>query len=797
MLKNYLKIALRNFWKEKEYSLINVLGLTIGISASMFILLYIQDELSYDAFHEKGDRIYRITESFKNGEGYTQTASSPYLIAPLLAEQSAAVEDYTRIAWGPDRYILKFGDQKFEETGFNFVDANFFETFSIPLIQGQAEEVLQRPGSIVLSEDKAREYFGTADPLGKELTVVEGFNGIELKAEVTGVMKNMPHNMHFHYDMLMPMATAEDSIMNGMQQSWGWTSQYSYIVLGKGQDVEQVKPLLSQIQKENSPEWFQEWAYFGLQPMQDIHLHSSLKDEIQANGDIKYIYIFGVVALLILLIACVNYMNLATSRAMNRAKEVGLRKVIGARRQQLLFQFLSESMTISFIAFLLAIVMIPLLMPYFNAITGKQIAFSWLDKPQMFITGMGIALLVGLLAGIYPALFLAGFQPVKVLQGVMSKHGSQSLALRKGLVVGQFTVSIVLIISMFVIFNQWQYLRSKKLGIETEQMLLIPFQSQQRVDTYHAFKNELKQHPAIVNVTATNKDPLSVFSNYRNFNLEGQDESYTIPYIAVDRDFFDTYGTEIVEGRGFVDYQSDSASTIILNEAAVSLLGLENPVGAKVQFSENYQPTIVGVVKDFHFESLYSEIRPMYFYHTAESFGTMCVRVRPGQVDKALTHLEDRWKAFSYEESFQYSFLDEAINRQYEAEARVMSVFTTAAGLAIFIACLGIIGLAAFSATQRKKEISIRKVLGAQVSQILALLTKEFLYLILAAIIIATPIAYFLMSKWLQDFAYRVPIHWWVFLLAGGIALLIAFVTVSLQSLKAATSNPVNALRND
>lgn len=796
MLKNYLKIALRNFWKEKGYSLINILGLAIGITTSMFILLFIQDELSYDNFHAKGDRIYRINESFKNGDSYTKTASSPYSIAQLMAENSAAVEDYTRIAWGPDRYILKHGDEKFEESGFTFVDANFFETFSVPLIQGRASQVLVNPNSLVISEEKAQQYFGNEDPIGKHVTVTEGFRGIEMEAQITGVMEKMPHNMHFHYDLLMPMAAAEDSIMNGMQQSWGWTSQYSYIVLGEGQDVENVKPLLRELQLEHSPEWFQEWAFFDLQPMPEIHLHSDLKDEMEANGDMQYLFIFGIVAFFILILACINYMNLATARAMNRSKEVGLRKVIGAQRKQLLMQFLSESITISVLAFLVSVIFLELLLPYFNQLTGKELALSWLRQPQLLLTGLGITLFVGLLAGSYPAVFLAGFQPVKVLKGALSRYGKGSLALRKGLVVLQFSVSIVLIIGMFVIYNQWEYLRAKKLGIQTEQMLLVPFQSQRLIDNYRSFKAQLKQNPSVINVTATNKDPLSVFSSYNNFSLEGEeDQQYTLPQVAGDQDFFDTYGAEIVDGRGFTNYQTDSARVIILNESAVEFIGLENPVGQKVVFSDTYQPTIVGVVKDFHFESLHNKIRPMYFYHSKNNYGTMSVRIGPENVDRTIAFLEKTWKDFQFEEAFTYTFLDEAINQRYLAEARFMRIFSIAAGLGILIACLGIIGLAAFSATQRKKEIGIRKVLGATVSQIALLLSKDFIILVGISFFIAAPIAYWAMSKWLANFAYQIQLSPFHFIVAGVASILIAWLAVGYQSIRAGLVNPVNSLK--
>ncbi|MBK7871977.1 MAG: ABC transporter permease [Saprospiraceae bacterium] len=606
MWKNYLKIALRNFWNQRLYSLINVFGLAIGLAAGIFIFLYVQDELSYDQIHSKGDRIYRLTETFKNGDDVTTTAMTPYKIAPLLAEASPAVEAFTRLdtdAGRGETQIIKYGDKKIETQAITFADSNFFEVFSFPLLQGNAKTVLTNPNTVVLSKTQASLIFDQEDPMGKVIAIKDSYSNNSYDAVVTGIMKDMPHNVHFHYDILVSKATG-DIIIPQRMDHWGWTSQYSYIILKEGHDIAEVESVMAEVKKKNAPDWFNEWCSFGTQALTDIHLHSNLKDEIEMNGNISNIYIFSIIGIFILLIASINYMNLATARAASRAREVGMRKVIGAQYRQLVRQFLVESMLITFLAFVVALLLANLLLPLFNNLTGKTLAFNDVVKPNMLLIWIGISIVIGLIAGSYPAFFMASFKPIKVLKGLFSKTGSQTLILRKALVVIQFSISIALIVGILVIFSQWEYLRTKRLGINTEQMLMLPIRSQRVLNNYQTLKQEIQRTPGVLGVTATSKTPVSVFSNYNVFDVTKEDDDYTLPIIGIDEDFTNIYSAEIVEGRAFRNFQLDSNS-VLLNEAAVKLIGIENPIGQILKFGNTYQPTVVGVLKDFNFESLH------------------------------------------------------------------------------------------------------------------------------------------------------------------------------------------------
>lgn len=798
MFKNHLKIALRNFQKHRLFSLVNVLGLAIGLTAGMFILLYVQDERSYDQFHEKGQRIYRLTETFKNGEEFTTTAMTPYKIAPLLADYSSAVEAFTRLdtdAGSGETQVLRYGEKKFETSSMTYVDSNFFEVFSFPLLKGNPKTVLLAPYTLVLSQTQADKIFPEEDPIGKVLKVQDAFDERSYDATVTGVMADMPHNAHFHYDILVSKKTGDIMIPDRMEH-WGWTSQYSYIVLKEGHEIAEVERAMAEVKKKNAPDWFNEWCSFGTQPLLDIHLRSNIKDEIEANGNLSNVYIFSIVGLFILLIACINYMNLATARAANRAREVGMRKVIGAHYLQLVRQFLLESILVAFLALLIAKVLALSLLPAFNQLTAKTLDFRALINPQSTVLWTGIVLLLGILAGSFPAFFLSSFKPMVVLKGLFSKTGNQTLLLRKGLVVLQFVISIALIVGMLVVFEQWSFLRNKRLGIETEQMLLLPIRSQKMLRNYTTFKKEALQNPNVIGVCASSKTPLSVFSSYGVFDVKSDNDDFTVPGVGIDEDFIAVYGTQLVEGRNFRTFAADS-NAILLNEAAVKFTGLKQALGQVLKFDNTYQPTVVGVLKDFNFESLHNEIQPMYFYPSRGNLSTITVRIGPKKVQETIDQLKKTWEKMELAESFSFSFLDEDINRRYEAEVRFLQVFTVLSALAIFIACLGLFGLAAFSAEQRTKEIGIRKVLGASVAGITALLAKDFLKLILIAVVVASPLAWYFMRQWLQDFAYHIDIQWWMFAVAGVLAVGIAFLTIGFQSVKAALMNPVKSLRSE
>lgn len=798
MYQNYLKIALRNFWKQGLFSMVNVLGLAIGLVAGIFILLYVQDEKSYDRFHQQGERIYRLTETFKNGEEFTSTAMTPYKIAPLLAAASPAVESFTRLdinAGSDGIQIIEHGDKKVESKAITFADSNFFEVFSFPLLKGNPQKVLKDPNTLVLSESQAAAIFGGKDPIGEAVKIKDGYSERTYQAMVSGVMADMPHNSHFHYDFLVSKATGDILIPNRINQ-WGWTSQYSYIVLKEGHSIAEVVRDMKQVKEKNAPDWFIEWCNFDAQPLLDIHLKSNLKDEVEANGSAANVSIFSLVGLFILLIACINYMNLATARAATRAREVGMRKVIGANYLQLVRQFLGESILVASFALVLALILALLLLPGFNQLTGKTLSTQAILNPRSLLIWSSLVVALGILAGSFPAFFLASFKPIKVLKGLFSKSGQQTLILRKALVVLQFSISIVLIIGMLVVYQQWDFLRNKRMGITTEQMLMLPIRSQKMLAQYPTFKKEVLQQANVLGVTASSKTPLTVFSSYGIFDVKSDADDYTVPGVGIDEDFAKVYGLEVTAGRNFYNFTADSNS-VLLNEAAVKMIGVQEPLGQVLKFDDRYQPKVVGVLKDFNFESLHKDIQPMYFYPTTGNLNTISVRIGPNNIQETLAQLEKSWNALGLSESFSFTFLDDDINKRYEAEMRFLQVFTVLSALAIFIACLGLFGLAAFTAEQRTKEIGIRKVLGASVLGITNLLAKDFLKLILIATIIASPVAYYFMQQWLADFAYRIDIKWWMFGLAAALALGIALLTISFQSIKAALANPMKSLRSE
>lgn len=798
MYQNYLKIALRNFWKQGLFSIVNVLGLAIGLVAGIFILLYVQDEKSYDHFHQKRERIYRITETFKNGEEYTITAMTPDKIAPLLTAASPAVETFTCLetdAGSREIQIIEYGDKKVESKAITFADSNFFGVFSFPLLKGNPQKVLKDPNTLVLSQSQAKGIFGTKDPIGEVLKIKDSYSERTYQAMVTGVMADMPHNSHFHYDFLVSKVTG-NALMPYRLGNWGWTSQYSYIVLRAGHSIAEVERAMKQVKEKNAPDWFVEQCNFGIQPLTDIHLRSNVKDEIEANGSAANVSIFSLVGLFILLIACINYMNLATARAATRAREVGMRKVIGAHYLQLVRQFLGESILVAGFSLVLALILALLLLPGFNQLTGKTMHIQDIINPRSLLIWSSLVMVLGVLAGSFPAFFLASFQPIKVLKGLFSKSGQQTLLLRKALVVLQFSISIALIVGMLVVYQQWDFLRNKRLGITTDQMVMLPIRSQKMVKQYPTFKKEILRHSNVLAVTASSKTPLSAFVSYNVFDIKSDADDYTMPGVGIDEDFAKVYGLELAAGRNFYNFSADSNS-VLLNEAAVKLIGVKEPLGLALKFGGSFQPKVVGVFKDFNFESLHQNIQPMFFYHTTGDYNTITVRIGPANVQETLAQLEKSWNAMGLSQSFSFTFLDDDINLHYEAERRFFQVFTVLSALAIFIACLGLFGLAAFTAEQRTKEIGIRKVLGASVAGITRLLAQDFLKLILIATLLASPIAYYFMQKWLADFAYHINIEWWMFVLAAALAIGIALLTIGFQSIKAALANPMKSLHSE
>lgn len=795
MLKNYLKIAIRQLWRNKFYSFINVSGLAIGLASCLLIVLYVQHELSYDQFHKNKDRIYRITEEFKTGDGVMETGLTPYKLAPDLKNKFPEIREVVRIDYDLEKFVIKYGDKKFLEESITSADTSFFTFFSFPLLKGNPQTVLRDPYTVAISNEQAKKYFTGEDPMGKILEFVDARSYKSFQAKVTGVFQTMPQNSHFHKDFILSKATA-DILIPERKEELGWTSHFSYLLLSPGANPEKLEKAINQyIFREYPKDVIGWWSHFSLQSINDIHLRSNLKEELEPNGDIAYVYIFSGIALFLILLASINYMNLATARAAGRAKEVGVRKAIGAMKKQLIYQFLLESIIITSSALLLAALIAQFSLPLFNQLSGKEITINFLNL-RLLGTIIAATLLIGIFSGSYPAFFLSSIEPVKVLKGEFSKAGYKSLLLRRGLVVLQFSISIILIVGTIIIYTQWNYLQTKKLGIDSEQVLIVHAETNKILSKYETLKNELIRNPDIISVTASRKNLTSRFGNYTTVTLKGQEKGTSIPWTFVDPNFFKAFNIPIVKGSDFPHQSSrDSNVNFVLNESAAKLLGV-TAAGTEMQ-AIGRKGKVTGIAKDFHFESLHAEISPTVFIPAFTDLNYIAIKINTNNFKKTIKSIEQEFRRIDQEAIFKYSFLNEDITNLYKTEARFFGVFITFSSLAIFIACLGIFGLASFTASRRTKEIGIRKVLGASVQNITLLLTKEFMRLVIIANLIAWPVAYFFMRKWLEDFPYRIDPGIWMFLLAATIALLIATITVSFQAIKAAIANPVKSLRTE
>jgi putative ABC transport system permease protein len=803
MVKNYLITAFRNLLKYKSITFINISGLAIGMTCCILILVYVQYELSYDRFHPDADRLFRVVWSSENPQTRT-----PHPMAQAMVAEFPEVESAVSISpiWGPaltrPKIPLRYGEKRFEEPGVYSADSTFFEVFSFPLKQGNPRTALKEPLGIVITAEMAQKYFGSVDPLGKTLKVGEE----ETEFHVTGVMENIPANSHFHFDFLISYVTLKYR-ETGEYYTWADFGHYNYVRLKKGADAGTVEvkiPVWVPKYLDWPPEGIEELQQgrigFRLQPLSDIHLFSKLRWELEANSDIAYIYIFSATAFFILLLACINFVNLATARSSKRVREVGMRKVLGGTRGQLVGQFLGESLLISLISLLLSLALIELLLPPFNAFTGKPLAIHYFSSAAVLAGLGGIILLVGILAGIYPAFYLSAFQPVYVLKGKLPGKFS-NVTFRRVLVAAQFVIAITLIAGTGIVSSQLTYLRHKNLGFEPQQVLVIPLKNNDSLrERCEAIKGELLQYPGILAASAVSNVPGERFNqNPVHWPSDSAGRQVEVSEARVDPDFFQTLGIEIAAGRGFSkEYPSDVENAFMLNETAARQFGWENAVGQELIWYDDEvtrRAAVIGVVKDFHFQSLHKNIEPLLFQVMPSEFNYLLVKISAGQVSGALSFMETKWKAFDPNSSFEYSFLDEDFSRLYRAEERMESIFSAFTLLTLFIACLGLFGLVSFMVEQRTREIGIRKVLGASVSGLVLLFSKEFALLILAANIIAWPLAFFSMNRWLQDFAYRIDIGWQIFALAGALALFIALLTVSYQAIRAAIANPVESLR--
>ncbi len=798
MFKNYFKVALRNMLKFKGYSFINISGLVIGLVTCILILLYVQDELSYDKFHPNVEQIYRVTtEEVKDGN-FMHEANSFGPVAPALLNDFPEIEQAVRFF--PYSLAVKRDEQgRFQEDGFAFADSTFFEMFSFKFRMGVPETALESPYAIVLTEKTAQKYFGNENPIGQVLTVEDQYD-----FKVTGVVE-LPANSHIQFDLLASMGSVRD-ILGWALTSWHYPPMYTYIQLPQGYKTEKMESQFPAFLGKNMGSWAPERRKLHLQPLTAIRLHSNLQNEIAPTGNIAYVYIFLTVAFFILLIACINFMNLATARSTNRAKEVGLRKVLGAQRSQLVSQFFGESMFYAFLSLILALVLVEFLMPYFNQLVEKQLDINYAENWFVLLGFIGLTFTVGLLAGSYPAALLSRFRPVKVLQGgKLTTGGSSKIQFRSVLVVLQFAISIGLIINSNVIRDQLNFIKQKNLGFSKEQIIVVPVRDEVIQQNWLSIKNTLLANSNIQNVTATSTIPGIDRDMDFPIKLEGMTEyvAWNMPTMLVDHDFLKTFEMEIVKGRDFsTAFTTDTSDAMILNEAAVSRLGWTSPLGKKlivhsVASGGDKKGRIIGVVKDFHFRTLHHKIDPLVITISplAYYYDNLAVKVSTQNIPDALAFLEATWGEIVPNRPFEYNFLDSVFEQLYRKEAKLGEIFSYFSGLAIFIGCLGLFGLTSFTAEQRTKEIGVRKVLGASVPNIVLMLSKELMALIVIAFIIASPIAYYGMSKWLQDFTYTVDISMMTFILSGLLALLIALLTVSYQAIKAALSNPVDALR--
>lgn len=805
MLSNYFKIAFRNLIKYKSFAIINITGLAVGIASCVLILLFVTDELSYDRFHSKADRIYRVHTEGRLAANEFRMAVSPAPLAFTVLEEFPEVEAVTRFRnYGYP--VFRHGDKAFSEEKVYWADSTFFNVFDATFLEGNPETALNKPDAIVLTESMRKKYFGDEPALGKIINSDRRNDFI-----VTAVIEDFPHNSHFHPDFLESLMRYQDS----MNDRWVSNNFYSYVVLKEGTSIEQFEEKLEELVLKYAAPQIEQFAgtsfeklreqgaayRFKAQPLTSIHLYSELEYDVEANSDASYVYIFSIVAVSILLIACINFMNLSTARSTTRAREVGIRKTMGSTKVKLVTQFLVESVMLTLIAVVLAIVIIKLLLPAFNGIAGKNLDFSIFDNLVSLPAIIGFAIVVGIIAGLYPAFVLTSYMPVNVLRGNTSMKG-RGAWLRSGLVVFQFGISVILFVGTFVVYNQLEFIQDKNLGFNKEQLLII-HKTDDLADRLHAFKLKVLENPNVICVTNHNSIPGGGFGNTVYQTEEGgSNENHLFWLWFADYDLLDTYKLEMAEGRFFSEEFPSDSQGVILNEKAIQAIGLQDPVGKRLvdrgrRPEDTRYMTIIGVVKDFNFESLHTEVRPMAIFPIRFNGRETAVRIGPKDIRGTISYLESTWKDFAFDQAFEFTFMDDEFARIYAAEQRTGELFTSFSILAVMIACLGLFGLAAFITEQRTKEIGVRKVMGASIGSILILLIKQFTKWVIIANIIAWPLAYFGMNKWLENFAYRIDMGWELFTLAGLISLAVAIFTVGSQVIKAASMNPAQSLRTE
>lgn len=807
MYKSYLKIAWRNLLKSKGLFAINSAGLAIGVATCLIIMLFVVDELSFDRFNEKANQMVRVVLKGKvNGEVIKEAVTAAPVAATLAAEFPEVLQATRLRSMGSPK--ISYKNTAFKNNKVAFVDPNFFEVFTLPLIQGNPATALIEPNTIVITKEQARKYFGEEDPINKILE----FTDAKEQYKVTGVIDKVPANSHFHFDLFASM----EGLAHAKENNWMESNYFNYLVLAEGTDQKEFENKLPAIikkymgpQVEQMGMSFEKFKENGneigifIQPLTDIHLHSDFasQSELEAGGDLKSVYIFGAVALFMLLIACINFMNLSTAGATKRNKEVGVKKVLGSRKNQLVQQFLTESFISTAVSMVLAVVLVLVALPFFNQLSGKGLEAAFLLNPNVLISLLILAIAITLLAGSYPAFFLSSIKPISALKNKVVS-GGRSKGIRSGLVVFQFVISASLILAIIVVNQQMSYIQNKEIGYDRDQLLVLR-DSRLLGTNENAFKNQILTDPRVQSVTMSAFVPAGPTDNNMTGVYPGQryEEVRRTIFYQVDAQYIPTMGMELVAGRNFSDKLGSDSLNVIVNETAIKIFGLEeNPLGqtltANAGNDRKETLTIIGVVKDFHFKSLHETIAPLIMLNNP--YGGLIVKGKTKDMAGLIASIENKWKSFQVEEPFSYGLLDELYNETYVREQKMGSILKIFGMLTIFVACLGLFGLVTFTAEQRVKEIGVRKVLGANVTEIVSLLSKDLIILVAISFVIAFPLGYYMMDQWLQDFAYKIEIQWWVFALAGVTTLLIAFFTMSFKTIKSALANPwIHCVQNN
>jgi len=805
MFRSYLKIARRNLFKDKSYSAINIFGLSVGMASFLLILFYVTDELSFDKFHDDYERIYRVTEVNHSENGKTEMANTYSGIGPALQNDFPEVESFVRL-YVAEVSVSNGSEKKFMESKFTYADSSFWEIFNFKLLQGDPSTALSNPFSVVLTQSMATKYFGKEDAIGEVLKVDDKFS-----YQVTGIIQDVPDNSHLSFDFLASFTSLQQLIGGYMFNNWHYPPMYTYARIPAENNLDVVEGKFPGMVEKYLGKLVAEQRGFALQPLSEIHTSTNYTNEIGKSTDLTYLYVLTTTAFLILAIACINFMNLSLAKSMGRSGEVGVRKVFGAVRKQIIIQYLGESVIVTVISSVIGFGLFVLAIPAFNNLSEKNLVLQMVDVPLILGGLLIIALFVGVLSGIYPALFLSGLSPASILKGKLAHQSRFTSMFKKVLITFQFVISSALIISTFIIYFQLEYIRNKGLGFDKEQMVVLQVRNTEEQTRIKTFKNRLNGLPQVIGTAVSSRVP--GYKNFYDYNVLAEGESIennkVFMRLEMDLDFANLYGFELTEGRLFDQRLNTDSLTYLLNETAARTLGWsENPINKKLNigslksdgtFNTMYQGNIIGVVKDFNFASLHNKVDPVVLsiIPQRELFlqSLLSIKLQSGDLVETMRIIESEWNKFAPAAEFEYFFLDEAVDRLYQSEKQLGEVFITFSFISIILACLGLFAMTTLLAAQLKKEIGIRKVLGASISHIVLLMSKGYMQLITVSFLIASLITYLVMESWLEKFAYQIEIEVWYFVLAGLLLAIIAFATMSIKSFRAARGNPVDVLR--